>query len=844
MFPTALLALTLAADPFATGVHLPPGERWTYEIESHHDLRGRLRLELAAAPGRRPRSLVLRVAGGVRIEAEGRPQALLGSATSAYLGLRDEPNPVGEVLRVASHLAGLRGCGERWQGPPWTPGSSCRGTTVVGTCTAAGTGGVRLRYELDGHAGKRRQLDVCAARELALPLSVTIAGPDGPEIDARLAERGAAAEGRSLKPLVGVWARPDIVVGSRGVRVTSKGVFEVVFSGRAGAARYCEVGPSRSAWDGEHLAILRPLRSGGGVDLWTGEEYRLERRGERVRLVAAVGRGDSELYRIAAMSTGACKDRPPKEVRSPADELMAAVQRDDAEAVRGILDRGVPPDSKGTLQPGFTPLQVAISLGLAEVVGLLLDRGADPNAPAARERSSLLFAVKRGDPEMARLLVSRGARWEIGDEFHRNALAAAVRKPEVYAALLAMGAPPGYREVLEAVETKDAGALRAALTGTGWATDALFEARRLYWLDGMRVAVEAGAELKGSGVLLEMARAGHLEGVRLLLALGADPRAGTDAGALMAAILNSTSGETRVEIVRLLLAHGADPNWRSVSSVLTSRGEEPLVGNPPLWAASQQGSLPMVDLLLAAGADPAAPWRRGVPLSEVIARMRPWHPGTLVGLCRGGTQEATLLALVQPGEGVRALTAEVSAADFAAFERSGAAAPPALAALDAATRREGGIALRAGRRQPVGFIGAPEPRARPERRFVARPAAAGRVTVTVLVPAQCDGEEALAADDDLEVARATFTRQWLAFRTDLERRGAEAHDTPSFRGGGHGEWWTAGLGPSRFYVAGTTFLTQRAGGGHERRVGLVVLSQRGPITLESTEADVIEVPIP
>ncbi|KAJ0421530.1 ankyrin repeat-containing domain protein [Aspergillus carlsbadensis] len=60
---------------------------------------------------------------------------------------------------------------------------------------------------------------------------------------------------------------------------------------------------------------------------------------------------------------------------------------------------------------GFTPLQSAIAKGLTEIAQLLLDAGADVNAPAAPKcgRTALQAAVEAGNIQFVQLLLDAGA---------------------------------------------------------------------------------------------------------------------------------------------------------------------------------------------------------------------------------------------------------------------------------------------------------------------------------------------------------------------------------------------------------------------------------------------------
>ena len=57
-----------------------------------------------------------------------------------------------------------------------------------------------------------------------------------------------------------------------------------------------------------------------------------------------------------------------------------------------------------------TPLGIAAREGNAELVGLLLDRGADPNAAGAEWATPLAWAERRGHEHIVKMLGDGGAR--------------------------------------------------------------------------------------------------------------------------------------------------------------------------------------------------------------------------------------------------------------------------------------------------------------------------------------------------------------------------------------------------------------------------------------------------
>ena len=167
---------------------------------------------------------------------------------------------------------------------------------------------------------------------------------------------------------------------------------------------------------------------------------------------------------------------------------------------------------------GYTPLHFAAEYNSnPEVVGLLLERGADLEARDRDGRTPLHFAARRGrNPAVVGLLLDRGADLEARDMVGRTPLHwAAESDPEVVGLLLERGAN------LE------------ARTGYGWTP--LHEAMR--WSSNPEVVallLDRGADLEvrggvwGSTPLHEAARwNSNPEVVGLLLERGADHEART-----------------------------------------------------------------------------------------------------------------------------------------------------------------------------------------------------------------------------------------------------------------------------------------------------------------------------
>jgi uncharacterized protein len=84
-----------------------------------------------------------------------------------------------------------------------------------------------------------------------------------------------------------------------------------------------------------------------------------------------------------------------------------AVLRGDADLLRDLLSRGIPPDARDRY--GQTGLMLAAQRGHVTAVQLLIDQGANLNVTTKFGLSAVMLAVIAGHKETARVLARAGA---------------------------------------------------------------------------------------------------------------------------------------------------------------------------------------------------------------------------------------------------------------------------------------------------------------------------------------------------------------------------------------------------------------------------------------------------
>ena len=250
------------------------------------------------------------------------------------------------------------------------------------------------------------------------------------------------------------------------------------------------------------------------------------------------------------------------------------------EAVQEFLDNGSDVNLSNTL--GWTLLFMATRLDNLELVELLLNRGADANAFSTSwsffHKGSGYIAVPVGTTP---LMVASS-----------NSLTVASHNHKVAFARLLLGAGADVNA------SNDDGQTALIYASTSAQTDLL------------RLLLDAGANVddatvrSGTTPLTWAAMVGEVEPLRLLLDAGADVNTPTSHGVTP---LSSAAANGKVEAVRLLLREGAN-------NIGFGREE----GQDALIQAIRSDHIPIVDTLLAIGADVNTPTSRGVtPLMHV-----------------------------------------------------------------------------------------------------------------------------------------------------------------------------------------------------------------------------------
>jgi len=294
-------------------------------------------------------------------------------------------------------------------------------------------------------------------------------------------------------------------------------------------------------------------------------------------------------------------------VNSQGTALGAACETGHIEIAKLLLDAGADPDKMEGCCP---PLTHAVISNKLELVKLMVERGATLNTTSASAKP-LNQAAGNDQKEIAEYLLEAGSKLDIANKWGWNPLHSATDNPEILRMFLKAGADINK-------ESTDG--------------SALYLASYHGHLEGVKVLVEMGADLEtkltspdfsdtGYTPLLAAADRGRDEVMRYLLDNGADPNAKGGDG--MAAIHHLTTADAEDRLA-ILLEYDLDLQIKdndgdtalhyirestpvSITRRLVNRGAKVDAKNDeettPLWAAVKEGNLEVATYLVSKKAD-------------------------------------------------------------------------------------------------------------------------------------------------------------------------------------------------------------------------------------------------
>ncbi|KAK6746821.1 hypothetical protein RB195_000214 [Necator americanus] len=235
---------------------------------------------------------------------------------------------------------------------------------------------------------------------------------------------------------------------------------------------------------------------------------------------------------------------------------------------------------KATESNNDTPLTLACSNGHAQMVNVLVCRGANIEHRDKKGFTPLILAATGGHRDVVELLLNNGAQIEAQSERTKDtalSLACSGGRKDVVELLLSRGANKEHRNV------SDYTPLSLAASGG--------------YVEIVNMLLNAGAEINsrtgsklGISPLMLAAMNGHKEATRVLLEQGSDINAQIETNRNTALTLACFQGRT--EVVALLLQYNANVEHRAKT------------GLTPLMEAANGGYVEVGELLLDACADP------------------------------------------------------------------------------------------------------------------------------------------------------------------------------------------------------------------------------------------------
>ncbi len=354
--------------------------------------------------------------------------------------------------------------------------------------------------------------------------------------------------------------------------------------------------------------------------------------------------------------------------------LMTAVHERDGDMIQALLKAGA--DVDATNRYAATALHTAARNGDAQSATLLLNAGANPATTLPEGETVLMAAARTGNVDLIKALLA-GGKGKTGDVNKadpnykegwkgQTALmwAAAEGHAAAVDALIAGGANPNdfSAEIVvpEANPDRRANGFVYPKIPKGRMTALHFAARNGH-LDAAQALIRGKADLNlvdadGTNGMILSTLNGHPDVAVALLEAGADPKIADKYGRTIlfnAVDMNTldansrpapgvTGDKTYVDVIQLAIAKGADVNatLKSTLPIWVAQGGNHngilREGSTAFLRASMSADLPVMNILLAAGADPklvTAPDDRpaGRRLGEISGKTTPLMAAAGVG---------------------------------------------------------------------------------------------------------------------------------------------------------------------------------------------------------------------
>lgn len=351
--------------------------------------------------------------------------------------------------------------------------------------------------------------------------------------------------------------------------------------------------------------------------------------------------------------------------------LHMASQAGHSQVVAALIAAGA--DSNSATATGATALMLAARSGDSATVTKLVETGANVNAKEKGfGQTALMVAAGLDRADVIRILMARGADWKA---------ASSVADLKGLTSIVDDGTGRPQQQAPAATGRLDvAGVTRGyrynELIGTQGGLTALHFAVRQGSSGAARALVEAGVDVNlvspgdQASPLLTAIINGHFDIAAYLLEKGANPNLLSDAGvAPLYAVLNVQwapiaaypqpraylqQSHGYLDMVKLLLDKGADPNarvrrkvWYSGYNFDQSGVDE--AGATAFWRAAYAADVAAMKLLVSYGADPS------LPTTKLFSRRGPEDPAAgadksgLPPIIIGGPGASPLLAAAGPG---------------------------------------------------------------------------------------------------------------------------------------------------------------------------------------------------